>query len=38
VEEMRNDYTVLVCKLKGEKALENLGIDVTVILKWILEK
>jgi len=35
---MRNAYSVLVGKANGRNYLEVLGIDWSVILKWILNR
>jgi hypothetical protein len=36
MEAMRNAYKVLVGKAEGKKPPEDLGLDGTIILEWIL--
>jgi hypothetical protein len=36
--EMRNDYSILVEKLRGRDDAEDLGVDWRIILEWILGK
>jgi hypothetical protein len=35
---MRNAYKIMVGKLKGRCHSEDLGVDGTIILEWILEE
>jgi hypothetical protein len=35
---MRSAYQILIRKLKGRDHLGDLGIDVRIILKWILKE
>jgi hypothetical protein len=34
--EMRTAYEIFVGKPEGKRALEDLAVDVTIILEWIL--
>jgi hypothetical protein len=36
--EMRNAYNILTGKPEGKNHLEDPGVDVKIILKWILGK
>jgi hypothetical protein len=36
--EMRNEYKILVANLRGRDHLEDPGVDVRIILEWILGK
>jgi hypothetical protein len=36
--EVRNVYKILVEKLEGKEHSEDLGIDGTIILEWILSR
>jgi hypothetical protein len=38
IEERRRLYVVLVEKPEGKRLLEGQGVDVRIILKWILKK
>jgi hypothetical protein len=38
IKEMRNTYTVFARNMKGRDNLEDLGVDVRIILKFILRK
>jgi hypothetical protein len=35
---MTNAYKILVCKPEGRVESEDMGVDVKIILKWILGK
>jgi hypothetical protein len=35
---VRDEYKILLASLKGRDYSEDLGVDVRIILKWVIEK